>query len=186
MDITGKLVNVVRDIRSRKLHITFQIEEEPVEELNDLAKLEKLNIIAKKFTEKRSLNANSYFHLLCDKLADKLMVSNHCCKNMLICSYGQKEYQDGEMVTLRTNIPIENMQENEFLHCEAYDFEYDEEGNEYVCYIVYRGSHTYDTKEMSRLIQGTVEECSKQGIPTMTPKELERLLERWQIKGSAS
>ena len=110
------------------------------------------------------------------------MVSNHCCKNMLICSYGQKEYEDGEMVTLRTNIPIEKMQEKEFLHCQPYDFEYDEDGNEYVCYLVYRGSHTYDTKEMSRLIQGTVEECSRQGIPTMTPKELQRILSMWKGK----
>ena len=180
METVGKLVNFTRDIRTMKLNLTFQIEDEPTEELEELVKLDKLNIIAKAFKEKRSLNANSYFHTLCDKLADKLDISNHCCKNMLICSYGQKEYEDGEMVTLRTNIPIEKMQEKEFLHCQPYDFEYDDDGNEYVMYIVYRGSHTYDTKEMSRLIQGTVEECSKQGIPTMTPKELERLLGKWQ------
>lgn len=186
MDTEGKLVYVTRNIRSRKLHITFEIENEPFEELNDLAKLDKLNIIATKRKEKRSLNANAYFHLLCDKLADKLGISNHHCKNLLISSYGQKQYEDGEIVTLITNIPIEKMQEKEYLHCEPYDFEYDDDGNEYVCYYVYRGSHTYDTKEMSRLIAGTVEECSRQGIATMTPKEIERLLGRWQTKDSAS
>jgi hypothetical protein len=186
MDVAGKLINITRDILSGKLNITFQIENASIDELNDLAKLDRLNIIATQFKEKRSLNANSYFHTLCDKLADKLMVSNHHCKNLLISSYGQKQYEDGEIVTLRTNIPIEKMQEKEYLHCEPYDFEYDDDGNEYVCYYVYRGSHTYDTKEMSRLIEGTVEECSKQGIATMTPKELERLLGRWQTKDSAS
>lgn len=180
METEGKLVDVTRNIRSRKLHITFEIENEPIDELNDLAKLDKLNIIATQFKEKRSLNANAYFHLLCDKLADKLGISNHHCKNLLISSYGQKQYEDGEIVTLRTNIPIEKMQEKEYLHCQPYDFEYDDDGNEYVCYYVCRGSHTYDTKEMSRLIEGTVQECSRQGIPTMTPKELERLVGKWR------
>jgi hypothetical protein len=186
MDAIGRLINVTRDILSGKLNITFQIEGEPVDELNDLAELDKLNIVAKKFNKKRSLSANAYFHTLCDKLADKLMISNHCCKNMLICSYGQKEYEDGEEVKLKSTIPVEKMQEMEFLHCEPYDFEYDDDGREYVCYIVYRGSHTYDSKEFSRLLEGTIQECNKQGIATLTPKEIEEMLKRWQTKDSVS
>ena len=42
-------------------------------------------------------------------------------------------------------------------------------------YRLYRGTHTYDSKEMAMLIDGTIEECKEQGIETMTPNELERL-----------
>lgn len=39
-----------------------------------------------------------------------------------------------------------------------------------------RGSSTYDTAEMSTLINGLVEECKDLGIETMTPQELERMM----------
>lgn len=39
------------------------------------------------------------------------------------------------------------------------------------------GSSTYDTAQMSRLIEIVVRECKAQGIETMTPEELASLLE---------
>ncbi len=48
-------------------------------------------------------------------------------------------------------------------------------GKEFTHYRIYRGSHTYDTKEMSIFISGIVEECKEQGIDTDTP-ELKLLL----------
>lgn len=47
----------------------------------------------------------------------------------------------------------------------------------YRTYLMLRGSHTYDTKEMSVLINGLVEECKEQGIETLTPDELRRMME---------
>ena len=43
----------------------------------------------------------------------------------------------------------------------------------------YYGSSTYNTKQMSRLIDWVIEECKEQGIETMTPEELARLKEDW-------
>lgn len=43
----------------------------------------------------------------------------------------------------------------------------------------YFGSSTYDTKEMSRLIDGVVSECKELGIDTATPEELARIKETW-------
>ena len=42
-----------------------------------------------------------------------------------------------------------------------------------------RGSSTYDTREMSRLIDGLVEECKAQGIETLPPDEFGRMMERY-------
>jgi len=42
-------------------------------------------------------------------------------------------------------------------------------------YIVIRGSHTYNSKEMSTLINGLVQECRQQDIETMTPAEIEQM-----------
>lgn len=40
-----------------------------------------------------------------------------------------------------------------------------------------RGSSTYDTDEMSKLINGLVSECQEMGIETLPPQELERMMD---------
>ena len=48
-------------------------------------------------------------------------------------------------------------------------------------YKIYRGSHTYDTKEMSVLIDGTVADAKELGIETLPPAELQAMKERWGV-----
>ena len=129
--------------------------------------------------KRRSLDSNNYFHMLCDKLRQKMTppLSMAACKNHLITSYGQPEYdEDGNMVYLKANIPTDKMQEVEFLHCLPVKFESDS----VIFYRVYRGSHTYNTAEMAALIAGTVDECKALGIETATPDELARMAASWE------
>ena len=49
-------------------------------------------------------------------------------------------------------------------------------GKMYRTYMMLRGSSDYDTKEMGVLINGLVEECKEQGIETIPPDELRRIL----------
>ena len=133
----------------------------------------------KEHKEKRSLDSNAYFHVLCDKLRQKMNppLSMAACKNHLITSYGQPEYdEDGHMVYIKTNIPEEKMQEVEYLHCLPVRYESDT----VIFYRIYRGSHTYDTAEMSKLIAGTVDECQAVGIQTATPQEIARMQAVWE------
>lgn len=48
-------------------------------------------------------------------------------------------------------------------------------------YRIYRGSHTYDTKEMSVLIDGTVADAKELGVETATPAEIAEMKERWGV-----
>ena len=45
--------------------------------------------------------------------------------------------------------------------------------------ILYYGSSTFDTAQMSRMIDNIVQDCKAVGVETMTPAELARLLEGW-------
>ena len=45
--------------------------------------------------------------------------------------------------------------------------------------IVYYGSSTYDSKQMSVLIDRIVQDCKELGIETLPPDELLRLQEEW-------
>lgn len=127
--------------------------------------------------ERRSLNANSYFHVLCDKLRQANGVSMSHQKNDLISSFGQFEYVDSQIVYIKTQIPPERMAEQEHLHCQ-----YVKTVDGCHFYRVCRGSHTYTTTEMARLIDGTVSECKEAGIETLPPAELERMKAAWKPK----
>ena len=136
-----------------------------------------LSVEMKKYRAKRSLDANAYFHVLVGKIADTLTISKAKAKNMLICRYGQPQLlPDGSIMIYKTNAPEEFMWEQEAVH--AIPVRYEEKAT---FYKIYRGSHTYDTKEMSLLIDGTVADAKELGIETMTPAELAEMKARWGV-----
>ena len=45
-----------------------------------------------------------------------------------------------------------------------------------------RGSHTYNTDEMSKLIDGAVSEAKDLDIETLTPNQIREMKERWGVK----
>lgn len=134
----------------------------------------------KEHREKRSLDANAYFHVLCDKLRLKLGISMARCKNHLIADYGQIQYlPDGAPMIYKTNAPEEYMAELETIHTKCVKVT-EENGKKVFFYRLYRGSHEYDAKEMSQLIDGTVQECKAVGIETATPDEIARMEALWE------
>lgn len=136
----------------------------------------------KEYKQRRSLDSNSYFHLLTDKLRQKLGISMARCKNHLIADYGQIWYMpDGAEMIYKTNAPEDFMLELETLHTKCVKVT-EENGKPVFFYRLYRGSHEYNSAEMAALIRGTIDECKEQGIETMTPAELDRLNALWGQK----
>lgn len=132
---------------------------------------------------KRSLDSNSYFHVLVQKLAQAQTppISLAKCKNMMIAAYGQPEYIDGTQVIIKSNLPVDIMNEIEYLHTTCVKVT-EENGNDVYFYRVYRGSHTYSVQEMQKLISGVVQECQQVGIETATPEELAHMEALWEAK----
>jgi len=122
----------------------------------------------KRHRERRSLTANAYFHLLCNKLAAALNVSNDEMKIHLVRLYGTLAQIDGHEIEIR--IPKGAKVEDyypytEWLRGDALaDY-----------YAVYKQTHALNSKEFARLIDGTVMECKALGIETLPPDELERM-----------
>lgn len=179
MDTTGTLKDVTRDLRTRKLAVTFLVDRAGEADLTLLASLPVIDIIARKHREKRSLNANAYFHKLCTLIAEAIGASLIEVKNRLIREYGQYEYVDGMIPTyLVKEEYVEAMQVKEGVHFTLLGFE-TIDGIVYGKMAAMRASHTYDTKEFSRLLDGTVREAKELGIETLTPDELERMINAW-------
>lgn len=183
MELTGKILRFSKNFLTNKWELTVSINESQLlingfEEIKEAL----LDIRLKKHRKKQSPDANAYFHALVGKLADALRISKPRCKNLMIGRYGQPFYlddDDTEEATMLSNIPVSKMLENELEHWMPFGSEF-LNGRECIWYRLFRGSHTYDTREMSILIDGTIQECKEQGIETLPPDELERLLNKWK------
>lgn len=179
MELTGRLSDVKRDYITKKPILTFLVNEEPngIEDLSE----KNLKIRINKVTKPRSLDANAYFHVLCDKLRLKLGVSMACMKNKLITDYGQIDYlDDGQAIIYKTNAPVEYIQELEEVHMKF--LKVGEDGANW--YRLYRGSHTYDSSEMHLLLEGTIGDAIEMGIEVRTPDEIRRMEMLWEERRS--
>ena len=74
MDYTGKIHGINIDIIDRKPVISVKVNEDITDGLRKLVECENIDIILKKHRNKRSLDANAYFHVLCGKIAEVLEV----------------------------------------------------------------------------------------------------------------
>lgn len=179
METTGRVKDISKDFQTDKLIISFIVDASPSEEVQRLAALDKLSIRAVKYSEKRSLSANAYFHLLVGKIASAVNSTNTDVKNRLIREYGAFEYVGDQIPTFRLKAEYEdNMLAREDIHVKPVGREY-ADGCEWVRFAFMRGSHTYNTAEMARLIDGTVEEAKELGIETLPPDELEKVKSLW-------
>ena len=175
--LTGKVKDLTMDIQSGKLILSFLINEKA-----DLSGYgENIDITIKKHREKRSLDANAYFHVLVCKISDAVTISKAKAKNILICKYGQPLlFDDANVVVYKTNAPVEFMLEQEEPHAKFIKCEKENEKETYF-YKIFRGSHTYNTAEMSYLINGTVADAKELGIETMTPDELAQMMKVYNL-----
>lgn len=122
-----------------------------------------------KHREKRSLNANAYLWKLVTEIGNVLNKSKEEVYLQMLIDYGQSE-----MVSILSEIDVKGY------------FKYYKlagtsilNGKEFNHYKIYKGSSEYDTKEMSILLNGVVQEAKNLGIKTKDDIELERLLEEW-------
>lgn len=179
--LTGKIHSVAFTQSGAPL-VTFEIYEgqpalKMAQSFTDGAKVA---LQVKKHREKRSLDANSYYWLLLGKLAAAMKISNNYCHNVMLRRYGAYEEFDG--CPVYTVIPDTDEAEKKADESETYHIKptsqvkEGKDGKMYRTYILLKGSHEYDTAEMSRLISGIRDECAQVGIPVETPDEIAQLL----------
>ena len=181
MDCTGVLQSVNRDWSTDKLIMTFIINEDVSHEsIEEIRSCEKLSLVANKWRQRWSLDANAYYWALLGKLAAVLKISNNYCHNFLLRRYGVFEEFDGKPVYIvipDTEEAEKKADESETYHIKpTSNVREGNDGNMYRTYILLKGSHAYDTAEMSRLISGIRDECQQCGVPYETPDEIAQLL----------
>lgn len=180
MQTTGTLEEISIDYKTNKPKISFLINDK--DKLSDIEQLKglKLKIEAKKYITKRSLNANAYFWKLLQELCELAEIDT-------IEEYKRRVKELG--IFRRFRIEKENVSTFEKMwtaqgiawFCEIADTDYI--GDTEVKIInAYYGSSSFNSKQMSRLIDSVVQDCKIYEIETKTPAEINSLLESWDKK----
>lgn len=177
MKISGRIVGANIDFKTNKPQLSLEINElnDFKQLVDDMNQCEKLSIEIKPYRARRSLDANAYAWVLMDRLAEKLNES----KVNIYREYIKHIGGNSEIVCVKNNA-LDRL-------CEGWG----KNGIGWVtdtlpsklegctCVILYYGSSTYDTAQMSRLLDLIIQDCKIQGIPTETPDEIARLKALW-------
>lgn len=133
----------------------------------------------KKARRHRSLDANAYAWVLIDQIAAKARIKASEVYRSAIREIGGVS-SDLQM-PMEAVEPFREIWQKNGIGNQVELISADENTG-WVQARVYYGSSTYDTAQMSRLIDILIQDAEALGIPTITPAEEERLLGRWQKK----
>lgn len=172
MQTTAIISDLSKDIKTNKIKVTLLLDTiEDLEEFQD----KKINVELKQHRNNRSLDANAYCWVLINKIAEKTDVPAKDIYKDAITYVGSYEV-----------LPIKDEAVNKFIEA------WSKRGIGWICQtsksklkgytnvLAYYGSSSYDTKEMSKLIDVIIEECKQWNIETLTPDKLSRLKEEWK------
>ncbi len=116
----------------------------------------------KEHKQKRSKSQNAYMWEIITQIADIQRLSKEEVYLQMLKDYGQSE-----IISMLS-----------IINPKGY-LKYFEEigkgqvnGKEFTHYKVYKGSSEYDSREMSILIDGVIQEATQLHIPTLTPKQV--------------
>lgn len=153
-------------------HITVTVTSDFRQSFDDLKDYE-VSVEIKRYREPRSKNANAYFHVLVNKIAEAQRLGNDEVKRQLVLEYGTLATDETGSV-LGAMLPASASMDDFYPYAKWYKSKV-LDGKEYDCYLFYKQTHTLDSKEMARLIDGTITVAKELGLETMTPDQLARL-----------
>lgn len=149
------------------------------EALNKLDPEAEYIVEIKKKVKRRSLNANAYAWVLCEKIAHELSKNAYISKNDV---YKRVIQEAGTF----TYLPIKNDATGRFIeiwHGHGLGWHAEEAGpaqmEGYTIIRAYHGSSAYTVDEMRRLIDALVDECSQLNIPIEDNDYINSLVREW-------
>ena len=178
MNSTGIIKDISIDYDTRKPKISLVLDLDEISAVEELKNENKLNIELKKWHKKRSLDANAYCWVLCDIIAKELSKDGTIVKKEMV-------YKDA-ILGIGTFEPfvIQEKGYDKFKRIwekQGLGFLVQEVSRKDKCIKVncYYGSSTYDTKEMSLLINLLVDLAKSLNIETKPKAEIDSLLRSW-------
>lgn len=174
METKAKLKNVTRDWLTKKFQLTFEVEGDVTNALDDITgKI--LRLTAKQWKERRSLDSNAYMWLLTSKIAQATGSSREFEHKRQLLEFGILDSVEGSpiVITLHKKVDID-------LVDGYWKFYKASSDGCFNSYMRIKPTHEYDSREMSDFLEHVVEEAKELGIETATPEELERMAQLYE------
>lgn len=177
-ELTGKIVGVSFDYLSGKPIVSFELNEGTLARsmVDELRQQEKLAIKVGKFKQKRSLDANAYCWTLIGKIAEKTGVPKQEVYREAIRGIGGN--YDVVCIKEEAADSLRSAWERNGIGWQTEVMLSKLDGCTNV--LLYYGSSTYDTAQMSRLIENIIQDCNALGIETKSQAEIDSLLKGWE------
>lgn len=181
MTTTGIIKDINIDYETRKTKISLLLDTKDLDIVEQLKNENKLNVDLKKYRKKRSLDANSYCWVLCDKIAKELSKDGTVITKEQI--YKDSILQIGTfepfLVQEKTFDNFKRIWEKQGLGFLVQEVSKKDKCVKVHCYY---GSSTYDSKEMSLLIDLIIGLAKSLQIETKPQEEIDSLLKEWDKK----
>ena len=161
---------------NRKQRVTIELDDNFRSKYEKL-KNKELDVNISLFRDKRSKSANSYFHILVNKIAEAVNLSETDVKKKLVLDYGSL-LKDENGLTVGLKLPVSANVDEIYPYAKCFDTR-EEGGVKFNCYMAYKRTHKMNSKEMARLIDGAIMEAHEYGIETDTPEQIARYKREW-------
>jgi hypothetical protein len=172
MKFTGRVRSVNRDWETGQLTIEFTVNERAAEmEIDNIKDLPVLDVEAKKHRKKRSIEANALLWACLGDIAAALRTDKWSVYLIMLKRYGKYTY-----ICVKPKA-VEAVKK-QWRECEEIGPIY-VGGEAYVQMLCYFGSSTYDSKEMSVLIDGVISEMMDIGLQPPLPRDVKAAIEQW-------
>lgn len=177
-ELTAKIVSVMFSREGKPL-ITLEFEDRisALGMVDALKELERITVKLAKFARKRSQDANAYCWALIGKLARKLNVPKNDIYKELI-----REIGDYDIVCIKDEAApsLRKAWEGKGLGWQTEETLSKFDG--YTNVLLWYGSSSYNTLQMSKFIEFIQQECTIQGIEIRSEEEVAALLSSWEGK----
>ena len=161
----------------KSLNDTIKVQAQLIALKPELEKGKQFDCIIQVHKEKRSLDANAYFHLLIDKIAKKLNCGTSELKIKMNLEYGSPALMSNGM---KFAIKVPKGEDiTRFYNYAKWYGEATENGVVLDKYMLYKPTHTLNSKEMAFLIDRVIAEAKDLGIETITPNEIAEMKSLW-------
>lgn len=179
MDLTGTITKINMNYQNRKPIVELELDTNDFAPIEELSKLEKLTVVIKKWFKKRSLDANAYLWVLADKIAKKLSDEGSVVtkEDVYIDAIKQMGVFESLIISEKAFDHFKLIWEKQGL---GYVIEEERRKDNCIRIKCYYGSSSYNTKEMSYVINLLVEAAKNYGIETKTEQEINSLLNSWK------
>lgn len=153
--------------------VTFMVSLKEKERLRELRDSD-LELAIDKFKEKRSKTANSYMWALCERIAEAVDITKEDVYRDAIKHMGVfKDYEEPEDRAVTLQIAWEKLGIGWLVETDVLP-------NDMVLVRCYYGSSSYNSRQMSRLVDYVVNEAKNLGIETLPEDEINRLKSLWE------